>query len=185
MLKSKNCRQTIMVAIYIQFCMSNSLHVIESFIKTVLLESINERYQVDLSVYHCAQSYDDCSIRVYPSFTTIFYKCLILLFYSIMLALCFMLSITYYAQNYAGIIGGSSSHLGAQFCITTSYLYSFCLVAIQYLLFLALCHLLEFCYCLFLILFLCFVAVIRVGYNHGFIVCRVYTQLELLQFLTF
>ena len=28
--------------IYIQFCISNSLHVTESFIKTVLLECINE-----------------------------------------------------------------------------------------------------------------------------------------------
>ena len=28
--------------IYIQFCMSNSLHVTESFIKTVLLECINK-----------------------------------------------------------------------------------------------------------------------------------------------
>ena len=28
---------------------------------------------------HCALSYDDCSIRVYRSFTTNFHKCLILL----------------------------------------------------------------------------------------------------------
>ena len=52
--------------IYIQFCMSNSLHVAENFIKTVLLECINERYQV----YHNARSmmtvlleYTDCSIQ--------------------------------------------------------------------------------------------------------------------------
>ena len=32
-------------AIYIQFCMSNSLHVTESFMKIVLLESINERHR--------------------------------------------------------------------------------------------------------------------------------------------
>ena len=44
------------------------------FVKTVLLECINERYQV-----HHVQSYDDCSIRVYRSFTTIFHKCLVLL----------------------------------------------------------------------------------------------------------
>ena len=30
-------------AFYIQFCMSNSLHVEDNFIKTVLLECINER----------------------------------------------------------------------------------------------------------------------------------------------
>ena len=57
--------------IYIQFCMSNSLHVTESFIKAVLLERINEWYQV----YHYAQLCDDRSIRVYRSFTTIFHKC--------------------------------------------------------------------------------------------------------------
>ena len=54
-------------------------------------------------------SYNDCSIKVYRSFT-IFHKCLILIFilhFPIMLALCLMLSMTHYAQNYAGIIGGS------------------------------------------------------------------------------
>ena len=35
---------------------------------------------------------NDCSIRVYQSFP-------------MMLALCLMLSVTYYAQNYAGILG--------------------------------------------------------------------------------
>ena len=74
------------------------------FIKTFLLECVNEWFQV----YHYALSHDDCSIRVYRSFTTIFHKCLILLLtlYPIMLTLCLMLSVTHYAQNYGGIIGG-------------------------------------------------------------------------------
>ena len=42
---------------------------------------------------------NDCSIRVYQSFVTIVKK------FPIMLALCLMLSMTYYAQKYAGIIG--------------------------------------------------------------------------------
>ena len=41
---------------------------------------------------------NDCSIRVYQSFVKIF---------PIMLALRLMLSVTYHAQNYAGIIGWS------------------------------------------------------------------------------
>ena len=61
---------------------------------------------------HYTLSYDDCSVRVYRSFTTIFHECLILLsifvlHFLIMLALCLMLSITHYAQNYAGIKVGS------------------------------------------------------------------------------
>ena len=40
------------------------------------------------------------SIRVYQSFIAIFPK-----IFHYMLALCLMLSVTYYAQNYAGIIG--------------------------------------------------------------------------------
>ena len=40
----------------------------------------------------------DCSIRVYINFSQTLY---------IMLALCLMLLATYYAQNYAGIIGWS------------------------------------------------------------------------------
>ena len=46
------------------------------FIETVLLEYINERYQ---SSYTIMLSYDDCSIRVYRVFTTIFHERLILL----------------------------------------------------------------------------------------------------------
>ena len=61
------------------------------FIKTALLECVNEWYQVyhyqDLiitspniinSCRH-ALSHDDCSIKVYRSFTKNFHKCLILL----------------------------------------------------------------------------------------------------------
>ena len=51
--------------------------------------------------------YGDCFIRVYRLFTTIFHKCLILLLiilhFTIILALSLMLSMT----NYAGIIGES------------------------------------------------------------------------------
>ena len=75
---------------------------------TVILECINERYQSIRNVL----SYDDCSIRVYQWFTTIFHKCLILvlifiLHFPIMLALWLMLLMTHYAQNYAGIISWS------------------------------------------------------------------------------
>ena len=48
---------------------------------------------------HCTFLDDDCSIRVYKSFVA---KFLIII---IMLALCLMLSVIYYAQNYAGIVG--------------------------------------------------------------------------------
>ena len=67
-----------------------------------------------MNVCHYALSYDDCSIRVHRLFTTILHKCLILIlllkyiiYFPVMLALCLMLSMTYYAENYAGIIGGS------------------------------------------------------------------------------
>ena len=39
----------------------NSLHVADNFIKTVLLECINE----GIKVYHYALLYNDCSIRVH------------------------------------------------------------------------------------------------------------------------
>ena len=45
--------------------------------------------------------HNDCSNKVYQSFITIFKNI------PIMLALCLMLSVTHYAQNYAGIIGWS------------------------------------------------------------------------------
>ena len=35
-------------AFYMQCCMSNSLHVADSYIETALLECINERYQIIL-----------------------------------------------------------------------------------------------------------------------------------------
>ena len=40
-----------------------------------------------------------------------------------MLALCLMFSVTYYAQNYAGIIGGSLA------CINNNYVHKFSLHA--------------------------------------------------------
>ena len=48
-----------------------------------------------------------CSIRVYQSFVTIFQKI------PVMLALCLILSVTYYTQNYAGIIGWTLSLIEA------------------------------------------------------------------------
>ena len=59
----------------------------------------------------------DCSIRVYRSFGDSYFR--IHQYYNtnilpIMLALCSMLSDTYYAHNYAGIIGGSL--FVAEFC---------------------------------------------------------------------
>ena len=60
-------------------------------------------------VYDYALSYGDCSYRVYQSFTKVFTNVLVLLIlhFPIHMALCLMHSMTYYAQNYAGIIGGS------------------------------------------------------------------------------
>ena len=62
-----------------------------------------------LNIITADNKYDDCSIRVYRSFTAIFHKCAINVFYifPIMLVLWLMLSMTNYTQNYAGIIGGS------------------------------------------------------------------------------
>ena len=76
------------------------------FVKTVLLECIDERYQV-----HHVQSYDDCSIRVYRSFTTIFHKLMlnipINIYFTLPYYVGIMPSMTHYARNYVGIIGGS------------------------------------------------------------------------------
>ena len=77
-----------------------------------------------IEVYHYALLYNDCSIRVYRSFTTIFHKCLTLLLIfilllPIMLAVYLMCSVTYHAQNYAGIIGRSLA------CIHNNYTYRF------------------------------------------------------------
>ena len=59
----------------------------------------------------CSIRVTDCSIRVYQSFcNSYFYKQEFILLQNIlliMLALCSMLSGTYYAHNYASIIGGS------------------------------------------------------------------------------
>ena len=52
---------------------------------------------------------NDCSIRVYQSFAAIFQKYFLL---------CLMLSVIYYAQNYAGIIGCS---LAVWYSIATVY----------------------------------------------------------------
>ena len=61
------------------------------FRKTILLGCIYKRGTVLLD--------NDCSIRVYQSF--------VVRIFPIMLALCLMFSVTYYAQTYAGIIGWS------------------------------------------------------------------------------
>ena len=63
-------------AIDMHFCMNNSLYVPDNFIKTVLLECINE----GVKAYHYALSYNNCSIGVYQSFTTIFHKCIAIAF---------------------------------------------------------------------------------------------------------
>ena len=62
---------------------------------TFLLEYI---FKIDWQC--CTIRHIDCSIRVYRSNNIIFLKIL-----PIMLALCLMLLVTYYAFNYAGIIG--------------------------------------------------------------------------------
>ena len=119
MLKNKDCCQNIC---YSYTILQWTIHYMQQtiFIKTDLLECVNEWYQVYhyqeliitspniINSCHHALSHDDCSIRIYRSFTKIFHKCLILLWililqYPIMLTLCLMLSMTYYA----GIIGGS------------------------------------------------------------------------------
>ena len=117
MLKNRNCCKTIMLLytiLYEQFTTCTRQYI--NFIKTVLFECINE----SIKVYHYALSYDDSSIRVYRSFITIFHECLILLFlfivhFPIMVALWLMFSVTYHAQNYAGIICGSLA------CIHNNY----------------------------------------------------------------
>ena len=48
-----------------------------------------------------------CSIRVYQSFIAIFEN---ISYYA---GICLMLSVTYYAKNYAGIIGWSLVHMPA------------------------------------------------------------------------
>ena len=62
---------------------------------TVLLRSI----YINGSKAHYVFLDNDCSIRAYQSSVAIFSK-----MFPIMLALCLMLSVTYYVQNYVGII---------------------------------------------------------------------------------
>ena len=102
MLKNKNCCQTYVFICNFawQFTTLSRQFLYRLFYQSVLIK-----------VPYYALLYDDCSIRVYQSFTTIFHKCLILLLifalhFPIMLALCSMLSTTRYALNYTGIIGG-------------------------------------------------------------------------------
>ena len=57
-------------------------------------------YFIKLNGSICTIRYNDCSIRVYRSINIIFLKIL-----PIMPALCLMLLVTYYAFNYASIIG--------------------------------------------------------------------------------
>ena len=88
-------------AIHIQFCMKNSLHVEDSFIKTVLLECITEcmvfKYTImlyhTLSVsivhYNFLQMFN---IAININFTISYYA-----------GIRLMLSMAHYAQNYAGI----------------------------------------------------------------------------------
>ena len=69
-----------------------------------------------VSKYTTSVSYDDCSIRVYWSFTEIFHKYMsiainVFYIFPIVLALCLMPSMTHYAQNYAGIVGGAPVQL--------------------------------------------------------------------------
>ena len=59
-----------------------------------------------------ALSYNDFSVRVYRSFTELLHKCVniainVLYILPIMLASFLMHSLSHYAQNHAGIIGGS------------------------------------------------------------------------------
>ena len=79
--------------------MSSSLHIEDNFIKTVLLECINK----GIKVYHCALyhtvtvllEYTDCSLQF--SRNAIYF-----IHFPTMLALCLMLSMTYYTQNFSG-----------------------------------------------------------------------------------
>ena len=68
-------------------------------LKTVLLGCI---YKWQQNILYVLLG-NDCSVRVYQSIIC----CNFLKIFPIMLALCLMLSVTYYAQSYAGIIGWS------------------------------------------------------------------------------
>ena len=99
MLKN-NCGQTIMLFIH------KFVWIAGNFWKTALLEWICE--YSSMRVYHYTLLDDDCSIRVYKSFPTIFCKHMniaISVFYIFptMLALCLMFAMTHYVS----IIDGS------------------------------------------------------------------------------
>ena len=93
--------------------------------------------------HYYAQFYHECSIRVYQLFNTIFHKCLILLLifilhFPVMLALCLILSMTHFAQNYADIIGRSlfmenSCGMMGMFWLTTSVIHQWCKNIMEYL----------------------------------------------------
>ena len=91
---------------YAFLCMSYLPYVANNFYKHCFIRVYSWKI-----VYQYILSYDDCCIRVYRSLTTIFpieneYN-IHSLIQPVMLALRLILSMTYYAQNYAGIIGGS------------------------------------------------------------------------------
>ena len=67
---------------------------------TKKFDSFIRVYFIKLNGSICIIRYSDCSIRVYRLINIIFLKIL-----PIMLALCLMLLVTYYAFNYASIIG--------------------------------------------------------------------------------
>ena len=86
--------------------MNDLLHVADNFIMTVSLEYI---YAKQIIVHHHTMTvlleYIDLSLHY-------FYKCIeitinLLYMIPIVLALCLMLFITHFAQNYTGTIGGS------------------------------------------------------------------------------
>ena len=65
-----------------------------------------------IKIHHYALLDGDCFITLYQLFVPIFHKYITIVInvcyiFPIMLALCLMLSMTHYAQYYAGIIGGS------------------------------------------------------------------------------
>ena len=94
-------------AIYIQVCMNNSLlQVANNLRKTVLLECIYKWYQNNYSIMldHSMTvllEYINCILQFSIN------AWLLLLVYFTCFLLCLMLSITHYAQNYTGPIGGS------------------------------------------------------------------------------
>ena len=83
--------------------MNNSLHVADNFIETVLLECINEWYQLYHYAYHTMTvllEYIDHSLQFFTNVINIYFT---LPYYA---GLCLMLSMTHYTQNYASIISG-------------------------------------------------------------------------------